>query len=745
MTGITWLHLSDWHQKGDTFNRTIVRDRLIEDIRNRKKISGDLEKIDFIVFSGDIAFSGKAEEYEKARECLFTPLLAATGLRPERLFIIPGNHDLDRTALELLPDEILHPFNFDRSTPEEESGKVEKSRGISLRTSFRPSTPEEESGKVEKWLRDERRRNRLLEPFAAFKQFVSVYTGQTHSDYGSLRRFKINGKRVALLGINSALMCGRNKNPTGEIDDKGFLTIGEPQIYDALNQMEYYDLRIAVLHHPFNWLSEFEQNRIEGDIHSLKNVCHFILYGHEHSPKFIQEVSLNGNCVNIPAGAAYDRRFPDNSLYNNAYNFVHVDLGTGKGTIYFRRWLPDKSIWSADLDNAPYSPYGQREFQVPAKNVLPLPLISGDCRHKIDNHFDKLVPLINSGEVVPFLGANINLCDRSKDDQENFNPWEWEPEGDYPPTTIELATYLNGRDYLQEVSCPLLNRKVCTAECPINTALIHKIDISHLSQYDHIRKRSLLINALKVYSQPYCPNGLHKLLAGLPSRYRGKHFRHPSEGSNATQYQLIVTANIDSTLERAFQEAKQPFDLVLFIGSREIAFIHQRFELDSKTSDLKKVQEDKIVPEQANNYPKLSLNDRPVILKLYGSAENFVITEDQFIDYLVCSEISTLIPSSLLNKLRNSHIWFLGYSLSHWNQRVILNRLWPDRVNRGQQYSWFVIQPKRELLDLDETHWKHSDQHPTYLSDHDLFLENYVTELEIRLQNESVKRGISYV
>ncbi|MCP4702172.1 MAG: hypothetical protein GY862_35735, partial [Gammaproteobacteria bacterium] len=53
---ITWLHLSDWHQKGDDFDRKTVRNALLDDIRNRAKISSDLEEIDFMVFSGDVAF-----------------------------------------------------------------------------------------------------------------------------------------------------------------------------------------------------------------------------------------------------------------------------------------------------------------------------------------------------------------------------------------------------------------------------------------------------------------------------------------------------------------------------------------------------------------------------------------------------------------------------------------------------------------------------------------------------------------
>ena len=35
MNGLTWLHLSDWHQKGRDFDRNVVRDALIRDLRER--------------------------------------------------------------------------------------------------------------------------------------------------------------------------------------------------------------------------------------------------------------------------------------------------------------------------------------------------------------------------------------------------------------------------------------------------------------------------------------------------------------------------------------------------------------------------------------------------------------------------------------------------------------------------------------------------------------------------------------
>ena len=100
MAGLTWLHLSDWHQKGPDFDRKVVRDALIEDLRTAsRRLSSSLTQVDFVVFSGDTAFFGKPEEFVTARQNLFDPVLAALGLPPERLFMVPGNHDLNRNTI----------------------------------------------------------------------------------------------------------------------------------------------------------------------------------------------------------------------------------------------------------------------------------------------------------------------------------------------------------------------------------------------------------------------------------------------------------------------------------------------------------------------------------------------------------------------------------------------------------------------------------------------------------------------
>ena len=376
MTGLTWLHLSDWHQKGMEFDRQVVLDALLKDIRNRTVISPELAKIDFIVFSGDVAYSGQNNEYEIAKKELFDPLLKASGensdkpLRRDRLFIVPGNHDLDRNVLEKLPDELSKPF------------KSEELVQVSME--------------------DVQKRVILLKPFAAFKSFVNSYTGQDQPDYANIQRLEIDCKKIALVGLNSAWSCGRNKDPEGIVHDEGFVFVGEPQIYYPLNQISDAEIKIAVLHHSMDWLAVYERMRIKGH---LMRQCDFILYGHGHMPEVTQMHSTFGDCVFIPAGASYDRRIAKDPHYTNAYNFVHLDFETGKGIVFLRRWSDPRYEWIEDVDS---HPCGKFEFTLPvARTDIP---ISYTGRILLStNHQNPFVPLQKPIRPMNFIGREREI------------------------------------------------------------------------------------------------------------------------------------------------------------------------------------------------------------------------------------------------------------------------------------------------------------------------------------------------
>jgi predicted MPP superfamily phosphohydrolase len=103
---LTWLHLSDIHfQQGDSYNRNVVLRALISAVQ-RFRTQGCCPNL--IFFTGDIASSGKEKEYVSTSTFL-DELLHAAGLDKKYLFIVPGNHDVDRNAAKGLERTLFGP------------------------------------------------------------------------------------------------------------------------------------------------------------------------------------------------------------------------------------------------------------------------------------------------------------------------------------------------------------------------------------------------------------------------------------------------------------------------------------------------------------------------------------------------------------------------------------------------------------------------------------------------------------
>ena len=103
MTGeegfFSWIHLSDWHEGKPeplmTYDRTKLLAALKQDVEQRRTLDSRLERVDAIIFSGDIAWSGQKVQFDRAASTLIQPILRILGGTP-CLILAPGNHDLDR-------------------------------------------------------------------------------------------------------------------------------------------------------------------------------------------------------------------------------------------------------------------------------------------------------------------------------------------------------------------------------------------------------------------------------------------------------------------------------------------------------------------------------------------------------------------------------------------------------------------------------------------------------------------------
>jgi hypothetical protein len=170
---------------------------------------------------------------------------------------------------------------------------------------------------------------------------------------------------------------------------------------------------------------------------------------------------------------------------------------------------------------------------------------------------------------------------------------------------------------------------------------------------------------------------LHNFLAGID---------HPL---------LIITTNYDDLIERALRLRGCKFDVVIHttnpdLGDRILWQAH-----------------DKEAPvEVSPNKLDIDLEAVTVIYKMHGTIDRrlpardqYVITEDDYVDFLVRMTKNKAIPAIFAEPFQSSHFLFLGYSLRDWNLRVILSRI-QNELRRPSDITSWGIQYKPSLMEL---------------------------------------------
>jgi hypothetical protein len=172
---------------------------------------------------------------------------------------------------------------------------------------------------------------------------------------------------------------------------------------------------------------------------------------------------------------------------------------------------------------------------------------------------------------------------------------------------------------------------------------------------------------------------VHRFFASLPPLLR----------ANGAPHQLLVTTSYGLALERAFEAAGEEVDVVSYIASGRDRGRFCHLSPDGATR----------VIDVPNTYAtELSLDRRTVILKIRGQidpsdagADSFVVTEDDYIDYLLRADVASAVPVGLAATLRRSHFLFLGYTVRDWHLRLVLGRMWGDEP---VAYRSWAVHPK---------------------------------------------------
>jgi DNA-binding SARP family transcriptional activator len=179
-----------------------------------------------------------------------------------------------------------------------------------------------------------------------------------------------------------------------------------------------------------------------------------------------------------------------------------------------------------------------------------------------------------------------------------------------------------------------------------------------------LRGHGPLHDELRAAAERSEPTPVHRFFASLPPLLRERRLPH----------QLLVTADYDGALERAFADAGEEVDVVSYLaaGPNRGRFCHISPDRGA------------VVIETPGDYAtELSLERRTIVVRVRGRAdssparewESFVVTEDDHLDFLRRADIVGGLPVALAATLRRSHFLFLGYGVRDWCLRLVISRI----------------------------------------------------------------------
>ena len=322
---IRLLHLSDIHfRTGTSWDSDPVLRALARFIGEevRRGLQPDL-----VAITGDLAFSGKAEEYALALDWLehqlwpaFSPVLSR-----DRLLLVPGNHDADR-------------------------GRV----GKGARHIQDGQLAERSQDAIAELLKDDDERDLVLKRHAAYLDFCKDWFGAAQPLPWWQRCIELDGQRLHIAGLDSAWMaCGDT--------DRGRLLLGRYQVHQTVLHPdgEGADWRLALLHHPWDYLAEFDARTTKEALHLNRDL---LLRGHLHAGEAFHVISPDPDrtCLELAAGCVYD-----GSDYPNAFQWIELYPAPRRVRVHFRLWVKGK--WQRDRNQPGGDDQGVVEFRLPPR------------------------------------------------------------------------------------------------------------------------------------------------------------------------------------------------------------------------------------------------------------------------------------------------------------------------------------------------------------------------------------------
>ena len=290
---LAFIHLSDIHFtkcSGDEYDVDLeLRDAMLMDLNSNAK--NTLESLSGVLVCGDLAFSGKQEEFDNARKFL-EQVTQDFGISLKDVFCVAGNHDVDQSVikssriLECMQDEVL---------------KIAREKPTNLDAELRKIQNDD----IIKGLL-----YRHLNTYNRCVEDMSSNYSVTYPTWSSALELD-NKYTLEIVGLNSVLISSHkdhlDENGNWIANSERQMVINRRQIPNRKENVIY----LSLCHHPPECWVNAELQKIMDERVALQ------LYGHKH----IQKIDENEKRIRISSGALHPERGDD---WQPRYNWLEI-------------------------------------------------------------------------------------------------------------------------------------------------------------------------------------------------------------------------------------------------------------------------------------------------------------------------------------------------------------------------------------------------------------------------------------
>ena len=316
---LIFVHLSDIHftkKSGDSFD--LDRD-------TRTQVENDLTTLlqavgspTGILVTGDVAYSGKRDEYDRATDWL-SRLCDRIGCPPESVWVIPGNHDVDRATVD--------------------ASKMLRD----VRSRVRQTSLDQLDKEIEEILTDAAYSRIALTPTKEYVRFASRFGCEISAPnrLSWTAVFKLDDEvELQMHGLTSTIFSDKHDNR-----EENKLVLGS---FQAVKEQQDGVMHMALCHHPPDWLRD-------GDsvTHMLNLRVDIQMFGHKHVHR-VQHIDYQNvhETVILSSGAMHPERGEQD--WTPRYNVLTVHTETEDTDrklvlrIFPRTWDSDSMRFTQD-------------------------------------------------------------------------------------------------------------------------------------------------------------------------------------------------------------------------------------------------------------------------------------------------------------------------------------------------------------------------------------------------------------